>query len=491
MLLVVMCFVTSLAGSQYLLHRIDARALAIARDVAPRFQRIADMRRALLQTLAPENEYLARAVSSQETARGREQIDASLAHLRAELAAYRSLSPFSDEVAKVHAIDADVNQLDATLRQVADEAHAGEHAAALKSLSDVAQPLLLRIDATLESLRKLNEVRVRSDTEYIVNLRRNALAVAMALGLLSLGMAIGATALVLHGLRSRARLAAEPDRLLTERATELEFFAGRVAHDLRDPLNASGLRLAAIRHGSDLDPQLRTGLDKVTLQLERMRSAIDGLLEFARCGANPAPDARADLAAVLGDVLAAVLPAAEAAQAEVSVDTVPDVSLAIAPEALASVLSNLLGNAVKYVGEGRQLPHWICVRVSRRDRFARIEVEDNGPGLPPGSEQCVFEPFRRLASKQPGTGLGLATVKKIVEAYKGQVGVDAELGSGSNFWVEIPLSLEPAVIASQGPRATSARHGDTSRSITDGLLRSSRKHTPPAGTPAKRQGRKH
>jgi signal transduction histidine kinase len=130
-----------------------------------------------------------------------------------------------------------------------------------------------------------------------------------------------------------------------------------------------------------------------------------------------------------------------------------DVQIAVSPEALSSVLSNLLGNAVKYVGEGSQLPHRIGVRVSRRARLARIEVEDNGPGLPPGAEERVFEPFRRLPSKQPGTGLGLATVKRIVEAYQGRVGVVARPGLGSTFWVELPCSdTQPA-----GPRRAPVR----------------------------------
>jgi signal transduction histidine kinase len=116
------------------------------------------------------------------------------------------------------------------------------------------------------------------------------------------------------------------------------------------------------------------------------------------------------------------------------------IQLACDKAALASVLSNLLGNAVKHIALGKQTPRRIVVRAKDRGSYARIEVEDNGPGLPPGSEQRAFEPFRRLMpeSNLPGIGLGLATVKKIVEAFGGQVGVESRPNSGSVFWFELP-----------------------------------------------------
>jgi len=109
--------------------------------------------------------------------------------------------------------------------------------------------------------------------------------------------------------------------------------------------------------------------------------------------------------------------------------------LACTPGALTSVLSNLIGNAAKYGGEGHRVPPRIQVRCKEaHGNLARIEVDDNGPGLPRGAETLVFEPFRRLSgTKQPGIGLGLATVKKIIEAYGGRVGVSSVAGEGCIF----------------------------------------------------------
>jgi len=76
--------------------------------------------------------------------------------------------------------------------------------------------------------------------------------------------------------------------------------------------------------------------------------------------------------------------------------------------------------------------------VIERDGAGHVEVIDNGPGIPTVAQQAVFEPFRRLEAKHPGIGLGLATVKKIVEAYRGKVGLVSTVGQGSAFWFELP-----------------------------------------------------
>jgi signal transduction histidine kinase len=103
------------------------------------------------------------------------------------------------------------------------------------------------------------------------------------------------------------------------------------------------------------------------------------------------------------------------------------------------VLANLVGNAAKFIVEGSELPRRICVRVSEETHTARVEIEDNGPGIPSEAEQSIFEPFRRLhTTRQPGFGLGLATVKKIVEAYHGRLGVRSRPAKGSVFWFEMP-----------------------------------------------------
>jgi signal transduction histidine kinase len=106
---------------------------------------------------------------------------------------------------------------------------------------------------------------------------------------------------------------------------------------------------------------------------------------------------------------------------------------------LASIVSNLVRNAVKYVGDAPE--RRVAVRARRLDGVVRIEVEDNGPGLPEGLGSRSFEPFVRGAgSREPGIGLGLATVKKVTEAHGGKVDVRSVPGRGARFGIELPAA---------------------------------------------------
>ncbi len=271
---------------------------------------------------------------------------------------------------------------------------------------------------------------------------------ATALGVLSLSVAIIASILVLHALRSRDRSINEHGRMLAERAKELEAFSGRVAHDLKNPLGTMAILVRLAKRRRADDPQRHEDLGRLASQIKQMDQIIDGMLAFARAGANPPPGAVADLGAILNAVMSEMRFAAETVSADLRTTTFPSTQLACTPAALTSVLSNLVGNAKKYIGEGARTPRQISIRVRDHDHLACVEVEDSGPGLPPGSEAIIFEPFHRLnETKQPGIGLGLATVKKIVEAYKGNVGVASTPGRGSTFWFEIPKAPRRIVTA--------------------------------------------
>ena len=105
---------------------------------------------------------------------------------------------------------------------------------------------------------------------------------------------------------------------------------------------------------------------------------------------------------------------------------------------LIQVLANLLTNAAKFVSPGSQP----CVRVwaERSSKWVRLWVEDNGIGIAKENQERIFRVFERLhgIEKYPGTGIGLAIVRKGMERMGGRVGVESEPGQGSRFWIELP-----------------------------------------------------
>ncbi|RPH34800.1 MAG: PAS domain S-box protein, partial [Planctomycetota bacterium] len=109
------------------------------------------------------------------------------------------------------------------------------------------------------------------------------------------------------------------------------------------------------------------------------------------------------------------------------------------PLTLHQALTNLLANAIKFVAPGAE-PH-VRIVSSRRDGTVRIQVEDNGIGIAPEYHERIFRIFERLnpAGDFPGTGIGLAIVRRAMERMGGRSGVESEVGRGSRFWIELPL----------------------------------------------------
>jgi signal transduction histidine kinase len=199
------------------------------------------------------------------------------------------------------------------------------------------------------------------------------------------------------------------------------------------------LRVETLRAREYADPALNRALDKLEAQGQRMDRVIEGLLGFAIAGAQLENGVTADVRDAIDGVVSDLRPVADKAQTQLVVEAGTDLEVACMPGALASAIANLVGNAVKYIADGTATERRVIIRATAPDDRVRIEVEDNGPGLRPGTEQEVFEAFHRATSgKQPGLGIGLATVKRIAEAHRGRVGVINRPGAGATFWIELP-----------------------------------------------------
>ena len=225
---------------------------------------------------------------------------------------------------------------------------------------------------------------------------------------------------------------------LGEKATELERsnedlsqFAAIAGHDLQTPLRIinSYAELIARKYGRVLDEDGRQYLTFMTTAAQSMQNLISGLLEYARFGAQ-----RVDEVVVLNDLLEhlreLLRPIIGETQAAVTWDQLPVVNGDNVQ--LRQLFQNLIVNALKYRAVARA-PQ-IQVSVETEESFWQVSVRDNGLGIAPEYWETIFRPLKRLHGAEiPGTGLGLAVCRRIVENHGGQIWVDSKPGEGSIF----------------------------------------------------------
>jgi signal transduction histidine kinase len=241
---------------------------------------------------------------------------------------------------------------------------------------------------------------------------------------------------VVRAARHAQRIQESHRAILERRAEELEEFAGRVAHDVLSPLASVGLALSVAQSSGSQVQQVAA--QRGSSSLRRGRGIVDALPEFARSGARPAAGETADVSAVVNVLVEELRPQAEDVAAELRIESVPKCAVACSSGVLVVLLSNLLRNAFKYLGDSPR--RIVELRIRARRATVQFEVEDSGPGIPPDLGDRVFEPYvrdRRAATK-PGIGLGLATVKRLVIAHGGSVGVRRGVLGGALFWFELP-----------------------------------------------------
>jgi signal transduction histidine kinase len=171
----------------------------------------------------------------------------------------------------------------------------------------------------------------------------------------------------------------------------------------------------------------------------RTSRVIDSLLAFARASHDVDPNAAASVRDAVESILEETGQYASQLSATIEVDAVPDVFVRCEPGLLHSVLGNLVRNAVKFLA-GRPVRR-VRIHVSQDDRACRFEVADTGPGIPADKRQAIFEPFYRIdVALGTGSGIGLATVRRIVDACHGYIAVESEEGQGTRFVVWLPLA---------------------------------------------------
>ncbi|KQV50092.1 two-component system sensor histidine kinase KdpD [Massilia sp. Root335] len=218
-----------------------------------------------------------------------------------------------------------------------------------------------------------------------------------------------------------------------------------LSHDLRTPLTSLMVQAEALAHSAPpLAPAQRTMADALREEMVRMSMLVTNLLDMARIESG---DVRLKLQwQPVEEVIGSALAASRAALAGHTVEThVPaDLPLVQYDAVLIErVLSNLLENAGKYTPPGST----VAISAERHGVWLDVAVTDDGPGLPPGQEEAVFEKFTRgeRESVKPGVGLGLAICRAIVGAHGGTIHAANQPGGGAAFVFTLPLGTPPAL----------------------------------------------
>lgn len=221
---------------------------------------------------------------------------------------------------------------------------------------------------------------------------------------------------------------------------EMEAFAYSVSHDLRAPLRAiSGFaEIVARRHRSGLNEEGQRYVDHIVTASHRMGDLIEDLLTYARLGRSGLNLQPLDLATTLAPILATAQARAEGLGGGITV-TGRQVKVLGQRTLLGQVLSNLLDNALAYRRPGVAPQVHVDVLPAEPDRIL-VRVTDNGEGIAPEHHEKVFHVFQRLHAQEthPGTGIGLAIVKKSVELMGGTIHLESEPGRGSTFSFTLP-----------------------------------------------------
>lgn len=236
----------------------------------------------------------------------------------------------------------------------------------------------------------------------------------------------------------------EADRELARRAEdlarsnkELEQFAFVASHDLKEPLRkiAGYAELIQSRYQSKLDEKGERFLTYLQDGVRRMDAIIGDLLTYSRAGRGAQKREAVDLAELVKETLDDLEQSLNEAKATVTVGPLP--TLSVNRTQIRQVLQNLIANALKFRGE--RAPE-ISLASERAGEFWKIAVKDNGIGIEAQYFDRIFEIFQRLhtRSEYPGTGIGLAICKKIVEAHGGRIWVESSPGQGSTFFFTIP-----------------------------------------------------
>lgn len=319
-------------------------------------------------------------------------------------------------------------------------------------------PLRERLDRALSALAHQQALEFEAAKREVgkqVSLAITALSVVAALTALVaclLGFFLARALALIR--RQRIELEQNLERT-TASNRDLDAFAGRVAHDLKGIL--APLPFAAEQLKAQSEDRLRRLGERLQRVVTRTVDMSDSLLAFSRASHLSTTGESAALDGVVHDVLEDLEPLIAASDAKIELD-LDRALIRCSRGLLAMVLNNLLNNALKLLVNRPERSVTLTSRSS--GRWCELIVSDTGPGIPREALDRIFEPFYRLpGTRAPGTGIGLATVQRLVQAHGGRIVVNSVVDEGTSFHVWLPLAAtRPAAPSTSTSTGAELRH---------------------------------
>jgi signal transduction histidine kinase len=317
--------------------------------------------------------------------------------------------------------------------------------------TDVGQRLMEDIEAIIGEFERTEQDIMVSRTRQLEQQAAWTTRIAWLTGILALVSAIIGVGWIARQRANARLLQAEQgfrrdlERQIEERTAqlvqvnrELDAFAYTISHDLRAPLRAMhGFADALVEdYGGTLPEEGHRFASRIVSAAGRMENLIQDILAYSRLAREEVSIHPVSLDGIVQRVIAEAEPLIREMNATVEVQhPLPDVLAH--PTTLSQAIQNLVSNALKFVAAG-QAPH-VVVRAEPVDEWVRLWVEDNGIGIDLSHQERVFQPFQRLHGVEayPGTGIGLAIVRRSIERMGGRCGVISKPGVGSRFWIEL------------------------------------------------------
>lgn len=240
------------------------------------------------------------------------------------------------------------------------------------------------------------------------------------------------------GERKQAELIARQARELARSNVELQEFAYVASHDLQEPLRmvTSYGQLLERRYHGKLDADADDFIGYMVGGAVRMQALVQGLLAYSRVRSHGRPMKQVDCNVAVQEALQNLATALSETEAEVACGELPMISADHTQ--VVQLLQNLIGNAIKFRGQEKPRVH---ISGERHHDEWKFVVRDNGIGIKREHQERIFTIFQRLhpESEYPGSGVGLAICKRIIDRHSGRIGVDSEPGRGSSFWFTLPI----------------------------------------------------